>query len=277
MVIRMRAPTQLPHLVTVGLERLRRTGHRGNLIPPHRAFHRLHLSKRRLAVGAVFALLCTAALLALRTTISACWGDVLTWWLQAMTLPGLVITAAPADNGWLALAVPRAEVPALPPQAGLPLLHAGLIAGCWWLAGRLPDAAMPWAYLLRFAMLIQGVALLFFWLWPASFLHSVSEHTANGLRQTWALMLLTPWLHLGTYYLFPFPAWHSLMFTLLTLAYLLVLAPLQYALHAALLVHLGLVVMPLLYLLFGVMLDILGFVALYAWAMSWHQPGAERG
>ena len=272
--MKLRAPSH--PLVSAKVAQMRRMGHRGSVILPHRAIGQLHSPAARLAVGLAMAMLFTLALLALQGPIASGWSTVLVGWLQALDLQGLSVGAAAPTEGWLSLSVPMIELPLLPPTNELLLLQAGLIVVCWWLAGLLPDAAKPGAYLLRFAALIHGLSLAYFALWPASFLHSLPEHTINGLRQTWALMLLTPWIHVATYYLFPFPLRHGLALTLLTLAYLLVLTPLQYALHAALLYHLGLVFMPLLYLLFGAMLSILGFVALYGWAMSWTADAADE-
>ena len=72
--------------------------------------------------------------------------------------------------------------------------------------------------------------------------------------------------------------------TVVTLLWLAVLAPVQYALHAALLQQFGLVLMPLLNMLFGMLVPIFGVVALYGWAMSWpdgseadRQPAAAPG
>ena len=264
-------------LVGTKLARMRRMGHRGKVILPHRAIGQLDSPAARLAIGGGIAGLFTLALLALRGPIAAGWSATLVSWLQALNLAGLnVIAAAPAED-WMSLSLPTIELPLLPPESGIPVLQVGLIVACWWLAGRLPDAAKPGAYLLRFAALIHGLSIAYFSLWPGSFLHSLPEHTGNGFRQTWALMLLTPWIHVATYYVFPFPLRHGLLLTLLTLAYLLVLTPLQYASHAALLYHLGLVFMPLFYLLFGAMLSILGFVALYGWAMSWSAASVDDG
>ena len=252
-------------------------GHRGSVILPHRAIGQLHSPAARLAVGVATAILFTLCLLALHGPIALGWSAVLVGWLHVLDLEGLSVSDPAPTEGWLSLPVPMVELPVLPPTAEMLLLQAGLVVACWWLAGRLPDAAKPGAYLLRVAALIHGMSLAYFALWPASFLHSLPEHTANGLRQTWALMLLTPWIHVATYYVFPFPLRHGLALTLLTLLYLLVLTPLLYALHAALLYHLGLVFMPLLYLLFGAMLSILGFVALYGWAMSWTADDDDDG
>ena len=255
----------------------RSAGPSGRTVLLHRAIGQVHSPAQRMTLGAAIAVLFTALLLLMHADIATAWGNVLSATLRALDLAGLTIWPAQRADGWFSLAVPLVELPAQPQSPGLLMVHACVVALLWWVAGLLPDAGKPGAYLLRFAMLIHGMSVLYFWFWPGSFLHSVPEHTANGLRQTWSLLLLTPWLHLGTYYLFPFPLRQGVALTAITLVYLIVLAPLQYALHAALLHHLGLVVMPLLYLLFGAMLDILGFVALYGWAMSWKGHELEAG
>ena len=259
--------------VAPGLERLGLRGHRGGVIPQHRAIHSLRWPAGRLAVSFVLALALTLALLAAREAVAAAWAAALAGWVQAIELPGAVDAALHGGDGLVALGVPTIDVP-LAAQGDLtPALHAAVAVAVWWLAGWLPDAARPGCYLLRFAVLIHGAAIAFFWLWPASFPHSLSSHVASGLRQVWALMLLTPWIHLCTYCPFPFAAWQGAALSVLTMAWLFVLAPLQYGLHVTLLHHLGPIAMPVLHLLFGVMVSIFGFVALYGWAMSWPVPG----
>ena len=261
----------------LGIERLRLRGHRGGAIPTHRAIHSLRWSGARLAVGFVLAVVLTLALLAAREAVAAAWATTLVGWMQALGLPGPFDAALHGGDGLVALGVPSLDV-RLAAQGDLtPALHAAVALAVWWLAGQLPDAARPATYLLRFAMLIHGASIAYFWFWPASFPHSLSSHVASGLRQVWALMLLTPWIHFCTYYPFPFVAWQHALLSVLTLAWLFVLAPLQYALHIALLHHLGPIAMPLLHLLFGVMVSIVGFVGLYGWAMSWRLPGRAAG
>ena len=250
-------------------------GHRGGAILPHRAIWRLHWAPRRLVGGLLIALFFTAVLGFGQTAVATLWGEQMVWWMQALALPGQF--ALPDLTGIHLLAMP---VPLIDPRLAdpRPLALTGHALACislWLAAGWLPDSAKPGAYLLRFAVLIHSASLLYFWLWPASFPHSLINHIGGGLRQTWVLLLLTPWLHLFTYYLFPFAVWQRLLLTTLTLAYLALLAPLQYTSHVALLMALGTVTMPLLHLLFGVMVPILGLVALYGWGMSWHDPARE--
>ena len=274
-----------PHLLkTMGQPALRRhlrgrnKGHRGGAILPHRSIWSLQLPWQRLAVGVLIASGFTGLLALLQPLLAQFWGGQLVWWMQQLGVAGQFAPPDMSGLGLFAMPVPLIDI-LLPDPGGVALAaHALACAALWMLAGWLPDSGKPGAYLLRFAVLIHAASVLYFALWPGSFPHSAISHLGGGLRQSWALLLLSPWLHLCTYYLFPFATWQRLALTGLTLLYLAVLAPLQYATHGAMLVLSGAVAMPLLHLLFGVMVPILGLVALYGWAMSWHDPadGGDR-
>lgn len=247
-------------------------GHRGGAFLPHRSISRLHLPPWRMAVGVLMAVAFTLVLAWLQPWVASVWGAQLVWWMHALPLPGQFAPAESGPRDLFSLVVPLIDLQLRNTGPVEPTLHALVALSVWVAAGWLSDSAKPAAFLLRLGALIHGAAAIYFQLWPASFPHSLISHTGGGLRQSWALMVLTPWLHLCTYYLFPFALWQRLALTSLTLVFLVVLAPLQYATHVALLYQLGLIVMPLLHLLFGVMIPILGFVALYGWGMSWHDP-----
>ena len=258
------------------IRRLRLFGHLGGEIPRHRAISRLHLPWHRLWVGLALAVTLTVLLVLLRPWLGQAWAFEIVWWMRALELPGHFDVQGYGGEGMLALAVPFIDLQLEALDGWVTVWH-GVVALCvWWAAGRMSDAAKPVAYLLRFAVLIHGTSVIFFIFWPASFPHSVDLHIGSGLRQAWHLMLLAPWIHLATYYLFPFALWQRGLVTVLSWLFLFVLTPLQYALHVALVQHMGLVVMPLLHLMFGVMLDIIGFVALYGWAMGWKMPEATH-
>lgn len=263
---------QPPHPTTPPMAQ----GHRGGALRPHRSIRHLVLPKKRVAGGLLITLAFTLALVGLQPWIAAWWGQQLVWWMHALPLPGQFATAPDGPRNLFALVVPMIDVQLRSTHPAEPAAHALAAISVWVLSGWLPDCARPAAFLLRLGALIHGAAVVYFQLWPASFPHSLMSHTGGGLRQSWALMVLTPWLHLCTFYLFPFALWQRLGLTGLTLVFLLLLAPLQYASHAALLHQLGLIVMPLLHLLFGVMVPILGFVALYGWGMSWHDPASAQ-
>ena len=256
--------------------KLHRRGHLGGAILPHRSIWSLRLPKRRLATGVAIALGFTLLLDWAQHWIAEFWGWQLVGWMQALDLPGQFTLPQLGESSLLALPVPLidAAMPATDPLT--PLAHGLGALAVWVLAGWLPDSGRPATYLLRFGVLIHMVSVAYFLLWPASFGHSLMGHVSSGLRQCWALLLFTPWLHLATFYLFPFALWHRIALTVLTMAFLCLLAPLLYASHAALIYLAGPILMPLLHLLFGVMVQILGLVALYGWAMSWHDPTPER-
>jgi hypothetical protein len=254
---------------------MRRQGHRGGVILQHRALWRQRLPKRRLAIGALTAVAFTWLLALAQPVVAMLWGEQLVWWLRALQLPGYFATSELSALHLLSMPVPQIDLP-LPAITGTQLAaHALAVVTVWTLAGWLPDAAKPGALVLRFAVLLHATSVVFFLFWPASFPHSLAGHLAGGLRQSWVLMVVTPWLHLCTYYLFPFPAWQSAALTALSLLFLVILAPLQYASHAAVLYLVGPIATPVLYLLFGMFVPVLGLVALFGWAMSWRAPAPE--
>lgn len=246
----------------------------------HRAMRNLALPRGRLVGSLALALALTGMVLALRPWIALAWEAELLWWMRSLALPGQFRPAEGTMPGILALPIPTLGLTLPAYDAGAAFSQALGVGVVWWCMAWLPDEAKPVAFFVRLGALIHGFAVLFFILWPASFSHSVQTHVGSGMRQAWYLMLLTPAIHLATYYLFPFAMWQRALLSCLTLLFLFVFTPLQYALHLALVERLGLIVMPVLHLLFGVMMVIIGFVALYGWAMGWRSrevvPGGFR-
>lgn len=267
----MRNPLHTPEF----LRRLRSRGHLGGQIAPHRAIWRQTLPRRRLLEGLALALAFSGLLLLLRHGIAWVWGAELIWWMHALALPGQFVPGDPASAGHLSIAAPFIALDLQAPDPWAPIWHGAALVLLWWWSGWLPDAAKPLAFFVRLCVLVHAASVLFFLFWPASFAHSVSSHVISGLRQSWGLMLFTPWLHLMTYYLFPFSLRQRAALTGVTLLFLFVLTPLQYALHLALVQTGGVILLPLMNLVFGVMLPIVGIVALYGWGMGW--PAAAGG
>ncbi|APW37187.1 hypothetical protein RD110_08230 [Rhodoferax koreense] len=265
------------HLAREVLARLRAKGHRGGTIATHRAIWRLSLPRGRLWGSVALALGLSLALWWLRPWVGRFWGMQLLWWMQVLALPGRFDLggAGVATHELFAVSVPSIELVQAVPDDWAPVWHGAALTMLWWCTSWLPEPAKPIAFFVRLGVLIHAAAVLFFAFWPASFVHSIGSHVISGMRQAWYLILLTPWIHLATFYLFPFAMWQRTLLTVLTAAYLAVLTPLQYALHVALVQAAGLILLPVLHLLFGVMLAIVGFVALYGWGMSWPAPSAS--
>lgn len=262
------------------VRRLRRRGHLGGTIAQHRAIWRRTLPWARVAQSLVLALLFNAVLLWLRPWIERVWSGEVLWWMRALALPGRFVPGD-ADRssllGLFGLVVPVVAPEMRLPDPWTPMRHGTVAVLLWVCSGWLSDAAKPLAFFVRLGVLVHAASVLFFMFWPASFTHTVASHVASGLRQTWYLMLALPWIHLLTYYPFPFVLWQRMALTLVTLVFLAVLTPLQYALHAALAQMSGLILLPLLNLVFGAMLPVVGVVALYGWGMGWRCRGVEAG
>jgi hypothetical protein len=264
-----------PYDVHDSVQRLRARGHLGGTIAQHRAMWRQSLPLGRVLQSGLLALAFTGLLLWLRPWVGLAWGGELLWWMRGLRLVGYFAPGDARTAGAFGMVVP-VIAPELPlPSAFSPMLHGAVLLLLWWCTGWVSDAAKPLAFFVRLGVLVHAASVVFFMFWSGSFTHHVAGHVGSGLRQTWYLMLATPWIHLLTYYLFPFAAWQRALLTATTLAYLFVLAPLQYALHVALVWHVGLILLPVLNLMFGVMLPVVSVVALYGWAMGWRKRGAE--
>ena len=168
-----------------------------------------------------------------------------------------------------------ADVPAAAPTSEQLLVGALLVAVLWLASMVIRAERTPLRYALRALLLCEGAALVFFGLLEGVLPYTLGDHIAPGIIIGWVFMLLVPWLHAASYNIFGFGLWRKLVLTLLTLAALALLVPLQYLFHIAVIQPYSLLHLPVLYLFAGVLLEVLVFVSLYAWAMSWQV--VERG
>lgn len=242
--------------------------------PPtsHRALAQLRFPRRRwLHVTLLPALWCAALLLA-GNAVLRLWAAALNGGLLALGLNGVVVIE---PLNWAALRHGRlftADVPAAAPspeQLIVGVLAAVVLA----LASVLiaPERA-PLRYVLRALVLCHSASLAFFGLLGGQLPYSLGDHVAAGMTVAWVLMLLVPWLHAGAFHVFGFGLWRKIAITAATLAVLLLLVPLQYLFHIAVIQPYSLLQLPLLYLFGGLMLEVMVFISLYAWAMSWDAP-----
>lgn len=211
-----------------------------------------------------------------RATLAMLWRLVLEHWCAFLRLPARIeAQLAPLPGGWsLQLPVPVIQA-AAPAPAQWWLVTAVCLAALL-AAGRLPAAWLPLRYLIRACVFVQAIALVWF-AWPGvGFPYTLSGHLRDCLASSMIMMLLMPWLHALTYGLFEFGTFRTLALTIITLAYLAVLAPFKCLGLAWLTWHASLLVLPLLFWLGGVMFDMLMVIALFAWAMSWPIPHTSR-
>jgi hypothetical protein len=251
------------------LESIRRSGWRGGVIAPHRAFVRLRLTPARVAESVGLTAFGTAAWIALLPAVGRFWGHIFAFWGAHLGLKSNVILVPQGWGKHLHFALPCFG------------LSAGAASGwAWWITGAvtlaalaasflLKDEGLPWAYLIRAFCLLQATALAYFAIASARFPHDLPGYTVSMLVFSCILIGLVPGLYGFTYYLLNFSFAQKFFLTLITMAHLVLFVPHQYLLHVYLL-HGSVLFMPLLYFVFGPFLDILAFIGFYSWGMSWN-------
>lgn len=164
--------------------------------------------------------------------------------------------------------LPYLNVPAGPPDPRTWWITAFVTLLAFAATYAMSEESMPWRYLVRFLVLIQGVALVYFVFAAARFPHDLPSYALSMLFFGTIFIGLLPVILGFTYYLFDFSAFKKLALTVVSMSYLVAFIPLQYMLHLYILQK-SILFMPLLYFVFGPFLDVLVFVSLYSWGMSW--------
>ena len=126
-----------------------------------------------------------------------------------------------------------------------------------WISFGIPEEHLPWVYLLRFLVIVQGTALLYFAYAAARFPHDLPSYTVGMLYFGTIFVSLLPLILGFSYFLFDFKVTQKLGLTLGIMIYLVVFLPFQYMLHAWI-IHKSVLFMPVLYFVFGPFLDVVG-------------------
>ncbi len=249
------------------LRDLRHRGWRGGWISPHRAFAYLPITLTDAFTCTTLVFSLTLGWIHMLKYVSRFWDWIFRYWNHALGLDATVLSAT-EHWGSFYFSIPYLNLAAGPPDP-----HT------WWITGAvtlgvlaatyfISEEHLPWIYILRFLVLIQGSALIYFVLAAARFPHDLPSYTVAMLNFGTILIGLVPAILGLTYYLFDFNLFKKVWLTLLTGAYLAVFIPLQYIAHVYILQK-SILFMPLLYFVCGPFLDVLIFVGLYSWAMSW--------
>ena len=249
------------------LARVRATGAQGGRIDPHRAIATLDLPVREIVASVALTLVLTVAYIASLGWLETLWRAIFR--LVAAPLGLGAVVGSRTSTLFGAVVVPVFTAQAAPPGRTAWWIAFAITAGVALVSALLREERLPLAYALRFAAAIQTTALLFFSLAPAAFPYDLASYIGGMLRMGATLIGLVP-LVLGlTFYVIDLAWWRKVGLTLLIMAHLALLVPLQYALHAALVVHGTLVVLPVLFVLFGLLPEIMVLIAWYGWGMSW--------
>jgi len=251
------------------LEALRIHGHLGGVIRPHRAMAGIPWTAWRFVTTVALGLGGFAGYVALLPFIGRFWQVLFERgraWLGLEALIGDQLLVFP---GGISFTVPSVE--ATTPIPDLRVLQiAGLVSvGVLLLSFLLPQRFTPLRYFLRLLAIVQGTAILFFWVSAEPFPYRIADHVFILLTAGLVVMGLVP-LVLGlTLHVFDLAFWRKLGLTAAIVVHLMVFVPLNVLIHVWLLLHATAVVMPVLFLVFGLLLNVFIFVAFYGWALSW--------
>lgn len=251
------------------IDALRNRGYGGTPIKQHRALYHIAIHKGDILIALLLPLVFNIALLYFIDEIINGWRLVFEFWLARIE-PGASVATREIDLGSYALLLPYPNLSAGTPDGRL---WWGTLIGCalTYLATYLipPARFLPLTYILRACLLIQFSALGYFMLMPGDFPYGLQDHVTDALTMSFFFLLMMPWIFGITYYIFNFPLLQKFSITFITLAYFLLVLPMQYLFHAYALHHVSLLFLPVFYLVFGIFLDIMMFVSFYSWGMSW--------
>jgi hypothetical protein len=246
----------------------------GRRIQTHRALRRFDFTTSRvLAVFLVPAILSTMVFFAW-PLIEMLWRVVIQFFASHLG-PGLTL----AQHDFL--------IPGMT-QVPYPLVDAALPDPTQWWSGIavvalllfgpiiFPPKMLPITYAMRFVGMLQLLVQIYFYFWAASFPHHADASIAAMMQASMALMLVVPWLFGFTYNIFGFSLSRKIALSVMAICYLIVLTPVQFTLAAVLMLQFSMLWHPLIYLLGTTLLQLITLLALYAWAMSWARPPAER-
>ena len=248
------------------LAALQRARARHVRVRPHRALVRLEAAPYLLQALLLPALFC-GVLLRFEPEVVTFWREAILALAAPLELP---LAASTRDAGWgeVRLAWMYLATSTLLPTVRELWLHALGTAAIFGATFLLPTARLPLKYFVRILCVVHASAILFFAWAPAPFPYGVEDHVLALTSSGYFLLLSIPLMLALGYYVLRVPLAVKLTHTALILAYFVAWVPLQAALHACLLQHVGALLMPLLFFCFGALLNVLLFIALYAWAAS---------
>ena len=195
------------------------------------------------------------------------WFRIFRFWHHVLGLEGSVARAV-QHWGPLEFSLPTVLVSAGPPDVYSWWITAAVTFLVLWISFGIPEEHLPLVYLLRFLVIVQSTALLYFAFAAEKFPHDLPSYTVSMLYFGTIFVSLLPLILGFSYFLFDFKLTQKLGLTLGIMAYLVIFLPFQYMLHAWI-IHKSVLFMPVLYFVLGPFLDVLIFVSLYSWGMSW--------
>ena len=255
--------------VLAEVEKFRYLGYRGGIIFKHRSMLTLHRNLSKTLSSALLSLVLLAGWLAVLNRVTSIWGRTLNFWREVLGLGGYVTSSNYSLWNIYHFQVPYLHVAAGPPDYLTLWIGGWATVGLFLITFFLPRRYLPFIYLIRIAVFFHACAQVFFAFVPYSFPYGASGYIHGVLTATLVLISLMPILLGFTFYVFDFKLTKKIIFSLVLMAYLGVVIPLQYMAQALVMYHLSLLFLPILFFVFGLPLNVMMFMGFYSWGASW--------
>lgn len=247
---------------------LRRRGHRGQIVPTHRALTRYVLHTADLVTS--FAVMIAALFIWVTLLPRVCqlWHAIFVFCVPRLGLDAEIIGHSHQITPYLRFAIPSLQLGSPLPSPTVWWVTAIVCVAAYGATYLLPRPMLPLSYMTRAVLLVQMSALMYFGIISSQFVHTANDYMTGMITAGLVLISCVPVLFALTYYIFDFGLVKKLFLTALAMAHLTLFLPLQLLLHARLLQE-SVLFLPVLYIAFGLMLDVLIVIAFYSWGMSW--------
>jgi hypothetical protein len=243
-------------------------GHRGGVIPMHRALAHFRLGTMNLITASCLFVFFSSAWLVLLPQVCGLWTRIFK--LGILFLP-LRAEVGVAEHRWAALLsfnIPYLRMEPVLPSAQVWWLSCAVTALIFVATFFISKRLIPVIYLVRAILLVQVIALLYFALIPARFPHTSDSYLAGFVTSGIGLISLVPLIFGLTYYIFDFGLPRKALLTSITMAHLALFLPFQCLLQA-LVLQKSVLFMPVLYIVFGMPVDVMLVIGFYSWGMTW--------
>lgn len=252
------------------LSSLRYRSHSGRLIRKHRALRTLDFERASFVHPLLLLVTFYAILIPSASLISQVWSALFAFWLNRLDIQTTLLSEPRSILGLVTIKIPYPDLTGAFPT---PRILLSTVIGCIaamavaYLSFR--RALLPLSYFIWGLCLVQLMAVVFFYVAPEKFPHSIATHIANCMESSAILIYLVPCLLSFSYYLFDHSLAKKIIGTALIIATMIVVVPFQYLAHTAIAYHFSLLFMPVLFTVFGLLYQVGTFVALYGWVVSW--------
>jgi len=242
-------------------------GHRGGVIPMHRALAHFRLGPMNLVTSISLFFFFSSIWLVLLPHLCRFWSRLFAWSLARLPLTAS-LNLSEHHLGSFHLQIPYLRMESVLPAPATWILTCIFTLLLFALTSLLPRNLMPIIYLTRAILLIQFSALAYFALWPLHFKHTPDSYMEALINSGIGLISIIPLLFALIYYIFDFGLGKKAFLTALTMTHMAIFLPFQILVHALILQN-SVLFMPVLYIVFGVALDVMLIIAFYSWGMTW--------